>query len=274
MALPSIGTLSMLDIVGEFGGSAPHAISEYYGADAGVPSSGQISIQNFYGASNAVIASGGTVSDVSGYRYHTFAGISYNQPLNFTFVISSIGNQTIEYIIIAPGNGNGGGGVQVGAEQLAVGSYAGRAGANYSAGLGSSYFRGKTATKGMRNAALNILAYGTSGAPQNNPNGAPENNRHWGTHWAAAEGGGGGAGGAGGDGTNPSYYHARAGNGGPGYLWLDGKRYGAGRAGSGYDGDVGYGKFYPGTNGAGWDNYGSEKYGFSSVGAVIIRYPL
>lgn len=273
----------MLDIAGEFGGATPHSLSEYYGADAGVPSFGTISMSDFHGASNAVIASGGTVSDVSGYRYHTFAGITYNQPLNFTFVISSIGNQTIEYIIIAPGNGNAGGGVQVGAEQLAVGSYTGRAGANYQAGLGSSYFRGKTATKGMRDAALNGTAFATSGAPQNNPKGpdSPAFNQFR----ASATGGGGGAGGAGGapiDGLqgaqNPQAnysYSKRAGSGGPGYLWLDGKRYGAGRAGDASPAvEWQYAEGFPGYNGAGWDNYGSEKSGFSSVGAVIIRYPL
>ena len=52
MALPSSGPLSLLDIQGEFGGSAPIAISEYYGAASGIPASGQISIGDFYGASS------------------------------------------------------------------------------------------------------------------------------------------------------------------------------------------------------------------------------
>lgn len=51
MALPSSGTLSLDDIANEFGGSEPHALSEYYGADGGIPSSGTISIADFYGAS-------------------------------------------------------------------------------------------------------------------------------------------------------------------------------------------------------------------------------
>lgn len=51
MALPSSGQLSLADIAGEFGGTAPHSLSEYYGAASGIPTSGQISISDFYGAS-------------------------------------------------------------------------------------------------------------------------------------------------------------------------------------------------------------------------------
>ena len=59
MALPSSGTLSINDIVGEFGGSAPHALSEYYRGgslvqditqNSSVPTSGTIKITDFYGA--------------------------------------------------------------------------------------------------------------------------------------------------------------------------------------------------------------------------------
>lgn len=53
MAIQTSGIIRMTDIVNEFGGSTPHAISEYYGADSGVPSSGQIAFSNFYGASDA-----------------------------------------------------------------------------------------------------------------------------------------------------------------------------------------------------------------------------
>lgn len=53
MALPSSGPLSINDIAVEFGGAAPHSLSEYYGVAAGVPTSGAISINNFYGTSSA-----------------------------------------------------------------------------------------------------------------------------------------------------------------------------------------------------------------------------
>ena len=50
MAVKSSGQLAISEIVAEFGGSAPHAISEYYGgaglvpqgANSGVPTSGEI----------------------------------------------------------------------------------------------------------------------------------------------------------------------------------------------------------------------------------------
>tara|TARA_R110000744_G_scaffold64262_4_gene132198 strand:+ start:551 stop:1135 length:585 start_codon:yes stop_codon:yes gene_type:complete len=54
MALPSSGVLSIGDIAGEFGGAAPHALSEYYGAAAGVPASGTIAISDFYGTSSVI----------------------------------------------------------------------------------------------------------------------------------------------------------------------------------------------------------------------------
>lgn len=66
MALPDNGQISLLDIVGEFGGSGNHALTEYYrgglfvpdtSANAGVPTSGQIAITDFYGAENAAPAS-------------------------------------------------------------------------------------------------------------------------------------------------------------------------------------------------------------------------
>ena len=52
MALTGSGQLSLGDIAGEFGGSAPHALSEYYDGGLGpseAPSSGQIKISDFHG---------------------------------------------------------------------------------------------------------------------------------------------------------------------------------------------------------------------------------
>ena len=63
MAIPASGPLSMTDIQTEFGGTNPIGLNEYYaggglvpagtsGTYGAVPSSGAISIQNFYGTSN------------------------------------------------------------------------------------------------------------------------------------------------------------------------------------------------------------------------------
>jgi hypothetical protein len=67
MALPTSGALSLNDIKGEFGGPTSPSLGDYYaggsyvpagttGTNGAVPSSGTISISNFYGTSNAIIA--------------------------------------------------------------------------------------------------------------------------------------------------------------------------------------------------------------------------
>lgn len=53
MPLQSSGPISLNDIAGEFGGTTPHSLSEYYGVDTGVPASGIISFSDFYGTSAA-----------------------------------------------------------------------------------------------------------------------------------------------------------------------------------------------------------------------------
>ena len=65
MTLPSSGPLAMTDIQTEFGGSNPIGLNEYYaggglvpagasGTYGAVPTSGQISVQNFYGTANYI----------------------------------------------------------------------------------------------------------------------------------------------------------------------------------------------------------------------------
>lgn len=60
MTLPTSGTISLTDIQNEFGGTSPTSLSEYYaggayvasgtsGTNGAVPSSGTISLSNFYG---------------------------------------------------------------------------------------------------------------------------------------------------------------------------------------------------------------------------------
>jgi hypothetical protein len=51
MALQTSGSISLLDIQNEFGGSNPIGLNEYYGAASGIPASGTIAIGDFYGAS-------------------------------------------------------------------------------------------------------------------------------------------------------------------------------------------------------------------------------
>lgn len=64
MALQASGAITLAQIAAEFGGAAPHAISEYYrggiyvpdtAANAGVPTSGQIKASDFYGAAASIV---------------------------------------------------------------------------------------------------------------------------------------------------------------------------------------------------------------------------
>ena len=57
MALQSSGQIKLSEIATEFGGSAPHSLSEYYG-NGNAPASGEIQLAaDFYGTSN-YLASG------------------------------------------------------------------------------------------------------------------------------------------------------------------------------------------------------------------------
>jgi len=95
MVLPTSGPLSLNDIKGEFGGPASPSLGDYYaggsyvpagttGTNGAVPSSGTISISNFYGTSDVVIVlsnqsiqdfTGGARDATAGYRL-TSAGLA------------------------------------------------------------------------------------------------------------------------------------------------------------------------------------------------------
>lgn len=115
MAVKSSGSLSFnTDIVGEFGGSTPHSLSEYYRGGVNVPSgvtdvpaSGEIKFSDFYGTSNAL--------DVAYYVVGAGGGggaaglISTNGSAGGSTSISGSGFTTVT----AAGGGGGGGGRRV-----------------------------------------------------------------------------------------------------------------------------------------------------------------
>lgn len=68
MPLPSSGQISLLDIRNEFGGSAPYQLSDYYNRGS-APSSGQISIGDFYGQGALSAVHLGTLTDTSNMIY-------------------------------------------------------------------------------------------------------------------------------------------------------------------------------------------------------------
>lgn len=52
MGLQTSGEISIVDIATEFEDTAPHALTEFYGAADGIPVSGAITVKQFYGKSN------------------------------------------------------------------------------------------------------------------------------------------------------------------------------------------------------------------------------
>lgn len=71
-ALVSSGTIQITDITGEFGGSTPHSLSEYYRGggligdnNTNVPTSGAISLSNFYSAVNSTTRTLANSTDVN-----------------------------------------------------------------------------------------------------------------------------------------------------------------------------------------------------------------
>ena len=108
MALQNSGAISINDIVGEFGGTAPHSISEYYrggtevgSANTNVPTSGTIALSEFYGASDVTFigGTGGQTTTSGQYKFHYFTSSG-----QFTVTATSQGgSNTVDYVIIAGG---------------------------------------------------------------------------------------------------------------------------------------------------------------------------
>ena len=101
MALPSSGTLSINDIVGEFGGSAPHSLSEYYrggnfvpdsATNSDVPTSGQINISDFYGAASQIWDTTVTVGSGA-----VFGATAYGYTRYF-YTVGNISDNTVDFL--------------------------------------------------------------------------------------------------------------------------------------------------------------------------------
>jgi hypothetical protein len=87
MAIPGPGTaISMNTIATEFGGTVPHSLSEYYRGgglvpnvpvNAAIPTTGQIAMGNFYGASNRTSVSIPIATNSFNYDVYTNRGPTY-----------------------------------------------------------------------------------------------------------------------------------------------------------------------------------------------------
>lgn len=303
MPLPSSGQVSLSDIAAEFGGVVPHSMSEYLGAAAGVPASGRLRIRDFYGKSNdvAISATGGTISDSGGYRYHTFTS-------GGTFTVNSAAagafSNTVDTLILAAG-----GGVDVRGSTNSTGQYGGGGGGgmvetSFAASVGSktvSIGQGVTNDSGQNSSVTSLTTAigGGAGGYQNSKgfsggSGGGSGNGHTGGSGTAGQGnkggdsfrggfggGGGGAGAAGGS-PHPSSYIG--GNGGNGKAWLNGITYAGGGSGGGFVGPPGSagtgggGRSGPGTfygGGAGAGNLSNATHILPGYqGIVIFRYQI
>ena len=81
MTLPASGVISLLDLQNEFGGSNPIGLNEYYrggglvpniSQNASIPTSGAISVSNFYNATRAFIFNQTISSNTTNYNVSTF----------------------------------------------------------------------------------------------------------------------------------------------------------------------------------------------------------
>jgi len=101
MPIPGPGVaISIQTIVNEFGGTAPHSLSEYYRGgglvpntpvNAAVPTSGQIALSNFYGAANRTTISIPIAAPALNYDAYTNRGPTY-----------VAGSSDLTYTIAAP----------------------------------------------------------------------------------------------------------------------------------------------------------------------------
>jgi hypothetical protein len=96
MALQGSGAISLLNLATEFGGTAPHSMSEYYlggglvsSNNTGVPTSGAISLSDFYNATAAIVLD--ITSNTSNYNVLTAAtAAGYNAATDTTPIIVNV----------------------------------------------------------------------------------------------------------------------------------------------------------------------------------------
>lgn len=260
MTLPASGQLSLNDIQGEFGGSNPIQISEYYGVAPGVPSSGQISISDFYGTSNTydveylLVAGGGTN------KYNSYNPFIGGGGAGGAIDSSSTITPGSNYAVTIGAGATNGQSQGPGSSVFGVNATGGGMGCNQSGGQTDGGSGG-----GGRNARGAGIAGqgnpGASGQPNNSGGGGGgkintantingANGIDWKSLGTGYAGGGGGAG------------RGTPGNGG----------YGGGARGGFSGGRGANGTPNRGGGGAGAENFPPSANGLGGSGVVIIRY--
>lgn len=98
MAIKTSGPLALTEIVAEFGGGAPHSLSEYFAGGGlvpsgtpGIPTGGTISFSQFYGASNVFVFNRTLTGTTTNYNLRNDAinsGWNGSNPLTATVTIN------------------------------------------------------------------------------------------------------------------------------------------------------------------------------------------
>jgi hypothetical protein len=106
MAVTSSAPISITDLVTEFGGSAPHSLTEYYRggslvpnvtANNSVPTSGAISLTDFFGAVKETNSDTRTISPIGSGSFGGFiTGFGFSSAAT-GFPIGGMGSPTIEF---------------------------------------------------------------------------------------------------------------------------------------------------------------------------------
>lgn len=103
MTLQASGAISMSDLVAEFVGPTPAALSDFYrggtyvpdtAPNAGIPTSGAIALSDFYGGVNAVTITDVTVANQFFTESNSNAWWDTNGPVTVQKTVTSVGNVT------------------------------------------------------------------------------------------------------------------------------------------------------------------------------------
>jgi len=226
MAIQSSGTITIQDIVDEFGGTTPHSLSEYYrngsfvpGNNTGVPTSGLISISDFYGGVNEIVIQTGNATN-----------------LNLASVFGSGWTSTVPKRLIIPS------GITVGGTNThAILAPAGMAGTLVMDITGNVHGYGGASNGGTGGNAIHLLS--TSGVTINLNSGGNilAGGGGGGQGGQGGQGGTGGNGGQGGTGLLNGRDQFAGGSGGSGGAGGAGGQGGAGGVGQGYNQSAGSG---------------------------------
>lgn len=254
MTLQASGAISLSEVEGEFGGSSPISMSEYYTRDDGIPTSGTISMSDFY--SKSAIFYLEIASDQINYSIATAAaaaGWISTQPIEFTIPAGIFCYNTSDAAGAALKTGDCPAGLTI----ICEGYICGSGGSGGVDGHNSGYAGGR----GLKLECDATLYLGASGMCAGGGGGGGGQNKTVATGELFKGGGGGGAGGGnGGEAKIDDSKAAGGAGGGPGNIGSSGSVTGfpiaggvggsAGGSGGGYF--VGDGIFIPsGRSGGG-----------------------